>query len=260
MSNKLTKNKQQVVDFYEAIALDWDTRFKNNLSTAHFLNRRLNLLKQFMNLQGQETVLEIGCGTGFHLINLANYFYSGIGTDLAPAMLDIAKKNSQRLKIENVHFKIDDAETLAKFPNNSFGVVFFVGLLEHLINPLACFQNVWRVLKKGGRLVGITPNKYSPWYYLIGPIFRGKSLKHLSTDRNYSQREINQMLEQTHFTKIQIRHWGLLPANDIPNNLFKILAQIETIAEKTWLKHLAGGLSFIAYKHSTKSEIFINKN
>lgn len=237
-------SKKEVIDFYDVYAGTWDERFKINRATSHFFKKRLNIIKKFANFSGKEKVLEVGCGTAFHLAELSPFFLKGIGTDASEKMLEIAKRKSGR---DNLQFILDDSEKLLKFSDNSFDIVFFVGLLEHLINPLDCFQNCLRVLKPGGKIIGITPNKFSPWYHIVGPLLRGK-MKHLPTDKFYSAGDISALLNKSGFKNKYFEYWGFIPAGDFPDFIFNIVSKIEPVLEKSPLKYLAGGIAFGANK------------
>src|SRR5689334_9529787 len=46
------------------------------------------------------------------------------------------------------------------FSSNHFDMVISRSVIEHLENPAAVFSEFWRVLRPGGKVVVITPNKY----------------------------------------------------------------------------------------------------
>ncbi len=108
-------------------------------------------------------------------------------------------------------------------------------------------ENCRRILKPNGKIIGITPNRYSPWYNLIGPLVR-KTTKHLSTDRYYTKKELCEMLSDTGFTDCTIKYWGFVPPGDFPGTLSSILHKCENVAEKSFLRVLAGGLAIRAIK------------
>ncbi len=57
----------------------------------------------------------------------------------------------QRYK-DKVEFVLGDARK-TPFPNNSYDKVVCVSALEHMTNPLQAIEEMWRVLKPGGRLL-----------------------------------------------------------------------------------------------------------
>ena len=242
------QNKHDIAEFYSNYAESWDQRFRANMSTSYFLRRRIDIIKSLADFSGDECVLEVGCGTAFHLFSLSEYFNYGIGVDVSEKMLEMCTRNSRYLEqVDKLKFICDDAETLEQIASESINVVFFVGLIEHLLNPLRFLESCRKILKPGGKLIGITPNRYSPWYNLIGPLVR-KSMKHLSTDRYYSKRELCDMLSSTGFTDCTLNYWGFVPPGDFPAILSSILRKCEIVAEKSFLRVLAGGLAIRAIK------------
>lgn len=49
---------------------------------------------------GVQTVLDIACGTGSHLVHLAKLGYQCTGQDLSPAMLDVAREKARASRLE----------------------------------------------------------------------------------------------------------------------------------------------------------------
>jgi 2-polyprenyl-3-methyl-5-hydroxy-6-metoxy-1,4-benzoquinol methylase len=69
-------------------------------------------------------------------------------------------------KAENIRLianpDLEKSEALALLPDNSFDVVIFAEIIEHLtFNPVAFWRQIYRVLAPGGRIVVTTPNYYS---------------------------------------------------------------------------------------------------
>src|SRR5882762_8666138 len=71
---------------------------------------RLELIRSAARLDANDTVLEIGCGSGLHLVALAGEFARGIGTDLSPAMIEVARRRTAETGCgENITFAVDAA-------------------------------------------------------------------------------------------------------------------------------------------------------
>ena len=98
-------------------------------------------------------VLEIGCGTGFFLLNLTQAGIVGQAwcTDISEGMVAQTIENGRRLGID-VHGRAADAEALP-FPDDSFDLVVGHAVVHHLPDLPAAFAEARRVLKPGGRLV-----------------------------------------------------------------------------------------------------------
>lgn len=105
--------------------------------------------------------LEVGCGRG----SLSSYFadngWDATLFDSSPQVLNAAeqifKKNGHK-----ANFIEGDANSL-DFTDNTFDVVFSVGLLEHFEDVYKPISEQWRVLKPGGWFLGyiVPENPYS---------------------------------------------------------------------------------------------------
>ena len=97
--------------------------------------------------------LELGCGTGFFLLNLmqAGLTARGSVTDLSPGMVAAALRNAENLGLD-VDGRVADAEQIP-YDDATFDVVVGHAVLHHIPNLDAAFREVLRVLKPGGRFV-----------------------------------------------------------------------------------------------------------
>jgi ubiquinone/menaquinone biosynthesis C-methylase UbiE len=100
-----------------------------------------------------ETALELGCGTGFFLLNLmqGGVIKKGSVTDLSPGMVEVALRNAQNLGLD-VDGRVADAERIP-YEDNSFDLVVGHAVLHHIPDLDAAFKEILRVLKPGGRFV-----------------------------------------------------------------------------------------------------------
>jgi SAM-dependent methyltransferase len=100
-----------------------------------------------------ERVLEIGCGTGFFLLNLAQGGIVGEAhaTDIAPGMVAQCVENGRRLGLE-VHGRVADAEALP-YEDGTFDLLVGHAVVHHLPDLDTSFKEMARVLRPGGRLV-----------------------------------------------------------------------------------------------------------
>ncbi len=95
-------------------------------------------------------VLEIGCGTGFFLLNLmqAGVAARGSVTDISPGMVEVALRNAKSLGLD-VEGRVADAETIP-YDDETFDLVVGHAVLHHIPDVPAAFREVLRVLKPGG--------------------------------------------------------------------------------------------------------------
>ncbi|HVZ11902.1 MAG TPA: CBS domain-containing protein [Patescibacteria group bacterium] len=100
--------------------VDWDNRLKYEMP---------DLLKLFTEHK-VKTVLDVGCGTGEHSIELAKKGFSVIGSDRSGAMISRANRNKIGLttkQYENVHFWHKDTEDLLYELDVKFDAIMIMG-------------------------------------------------------------------------------------------------------------------------------------
>jgi SAM-dependent methyltransferase len=102
-----------------------------------------------------ERVLEIGPGTGYYSLDLAEW----LGTDgrleifdIQQEMLDHTMRAASERELENVAARQGDARSLP-YDDDSFDAVVLVTTLGEIPDPDAALGEIARVLAPGGRLV-----------------------------------------------------------------------------------------------------------
>ena len=100
-----------------------------------------------------ERAMELGCGTGFFLLNLmqSGVATKGSVTDLSPGMVKVALRNAENLGLE-VDGRVADAERIP-YDDNTFDLVVGHAVLHHIPDVEQALSEVLRVLKPGGRFV-----------------------------------------------------------------------------------------------------------
>jgi SAM-dependent methyltransferase len=100
-----------------------------------------------------ESVLDVGCGAGFDAFVAARLVGAKgrvAGLDATPRMIEKARENLARLAFSQVTFQAGEAEALP-FPDEDFEVVVSNGVLNLVVNKERAFEELFRVLKPGGR-------------------------------------------------------------------------------------------------------------
>jgi SAM-dependent methyltransferase len=111
------------------------------------------------------TALEIGCGTGFFLLNLkqAGVLDEAHVSDLSPGMVQAAVRNGTALGLE-VDGRVADAESIP-YDDATFDLVVGHAVLHHIPDVELALREVLRVLKPGGRFVFAgEPTTWGDWY------------------------------------------------------------------------------------------------
>ena len=102
-----------------------------------------------------ETVLDLGSGAGFDCFLAANRVGKEgrvIGVDMTPEMIEKARENAQKGNYQNVEFRLGEIENIPA-ADNSVDVVISNGVINLSPDKSRVFQEAFRVLKLGGRLM-----------------------------------------------------------------------------------------------------------
>lgn len=164
---------------FETIASRYDfiTRF---LSYGRDKGWKLTLV-DMAGLGGDETVLDIACGTGDLTFQTARRLRRGqaIGLDITKAMLEIAERKRLDSGVTNVSFYRADIMRLP-FRDETFDCVTAGYALRNVPDIQPALKEILRVLKPGGRFLsldfGHPPNRLYRWLYLRYLIIVGSAV------------------------------------------------------------------------------------
>lgn len=186
-------------------------------------------------------VLDVGCGNGYVLSKYAAEGAEVFGIDITQAGIDLCNKRFEYLSLKG-DFRVADAQVIP-FPDDTFDCVCSMGVLHHVPDTQKALDEIYRVLKPGGRLIVMFYHRHSAKYQLKFRVWSwvtGKSMQQLVNEFDgvgnpkgavFSKTQLAGMLSL--FTDIKM-HVGFLETRDIilrgarylPINLFKLLAPL----------------------------------
>ena len=201
MSNvSLTLDTQELAHHYEQV------------SAAHQFKAGQILIEELAITLG-EKVLDVGSGTGLlaeYVAGLVGPTGSVVGIDPLPLRIALAQQKER----SNLSFQVGTASDLHQFPEVSFDVAYLNAVLHWLPDKLGPLQEIYRVLRKGGRL-GISTgskdhgNQLQEIKTLI--LSREPYSRYAEASSGMAHRvsasELESLLQQTGFTiqKIEVR-------------------------------------------------------
>lgn len=116
-----------------------------------------SVLDELQNDIGELHILDIGCATGRLLEQFAKAGATNLyGTDIAVKMLKVVE---ERLEEYDLRFELKaaDVETQLPWTDELFDVVTLTGAIHHLYSPDDALKEIYRVLKREGRLIVLEP-------------------------------------------------------------------------------------------------------
>lgn len=122
---------------------------KNSSAQQEWANELISKL----NLEGNESILDIGCGDGKITFEIANRLHEGkiVGVDSSKEMIHLATKSFQSGRCSNLSFKHCDARNLPF--NNEFDIVFSNAALHWVKDHRPIIQGISDSLKPNGRVL-----------------------------------------------------------------------------------------------------------
>jgi len=137
-----------------------DVRETLNRDPAIVMNTMLRLWRQWLPIDKAATILDLGCGCGEFLQLLSSLGYTNLsGVDLSEVQVKIANQSGLNgASVGNaLEFLVDRHEC--------YDLISAFNLFEHLQKAeiIQLLGLVYQALRRGGRLLAITPNGISPF-------------------------------------------------------------------------------------------------
>ena len=184
--------------WYESLFQDFAKRYDNEEFTKGTLGE-VDFIEQEMGHDKNLKILDIGCGTGRHDIELARRGYDVTGVDLSPDQLKHARQKARNAGVK-VRFRRADARHLKYRRRFDLVIMLCEGAFPLMETDEMNFQilrGAYNALKPGGKLIFTTLNGLFPLFHSVKDFINsnsktGKAKKNtfdLTTFRDHSTYE-----------------------------------------------------------------------
>ncbi len=125
---------------YDRVSRDYDYSRRAGKETAELLVKLLSPIASAF-------VLDVGCGTGNFLVELAHLPAHVIGLDISAGMLKEAEAKTSRIAL------IHGDAVFMPFEGEAFDAVYCIQALHHISDKRTFMSEVYRILKNEGRFI-----------------------------------------------------------------------------------------------------------
>ncbi len=156
--------KQWYEKLFDNYGLQYDKEVftQGTLGECDFIEKEIEYKKQ-------ARILDIGCGTGRHAIELTKRAYKVTGIDLSESLLKRAREKALKENL-TIDFQIQDARNLPF--NNEFDLAIMIcegafPLMETDEMNFQILENAAKALKEKGKLIFTTLNGLFPLFHSV---------------------------------------------------------------------------------------------
>lgn len=165
------EDPKSIASMFDKIAPQYD--LANSLMSMN-MHKRWNrkLVQTVLKDRTPRTYLDLCSGTGeiaLNLLSTANPICDAFLLDFSEQMLHHAKHKAKSVKLncEQIHYLHADAQKIP-LPSNSIEVVTIAYGIRNVLDPEACFREVFRVLQPGGIFAILELTRPKNWMLNFG--------------------------------------------------------------------------------------------
>ena len=148
-------DKEYSIDYYTKIKPDYFERQKEDLKWWNLVYlERLQRLEKLLP-KSKRRMLDVGSGPGFFVKFAKKRGWDVVG--LEPSLAATAYANKMGAKTVAGFFTQQAVKDLGKFD-----VIHMQGVMEHMQNPKAAVEDVYKLLNKGGLFCTVVANDFNP--------------------------------------------------------------------------------------------------
>lgn len=188
----------------------WRVHRRPYKQDAYIRGYRKRRLFEMMELQAmsEKRVLDVGCGIGQHAVLCARYGAEVAGCDISPVAIDLAREIADINGVpDRCFFRLESVHRLS-YESESFDVVLCNSVLHHIWKYDDALDEIYRVLKPGGRLYFAEGLRSNVLYRLLRNIKRAVTGERVKGDIDLELADVELYSER--FACIHIEHYTLL--------------------------------------------------
>ena len=196
-------NKQWYESLFENYAQKYDSEVftRGTVGECDFIEKELNSDKSLK-------ILDVGCGTGRHAIELTKRGYNVTGIDLSESQLQRAREKAKDEYL-SIDFQCQDARNLPF--NSEFDVAIMMceggfSLMETDEMNFEILKNITKSLKSHAKLIFTTPNGLFPLLHSLDDFYAS------------SAEEGNSICDNNHFDMMTFRSHNTVEFEDDSGN------------------------------------------
>jgi 2-polyprenyl-3-methyl-5-hydroxy-6-metoxy-1,4-benzoquinol methylase len=172
--------------WYEELFRDYADKYDNESFTSGTIGE-VDFFEKEINFDKNVKILDIGCGTGRHSLELARRGYYVTGIDLSESQLGKARKIAEKEKLK-IEFLPGDARNF-NF-EGSFDVAIMIcegafPLMETDEMNFSILKNAYNSLKNGGKFIFTTLNGLYPLFHSVKDFVNSGSTQGQSDDNTF---------------------------------------------------------------------------
>lgn len=126
-----TRQQQQALSFFDSFAEQWRQRAEGQQDEVNVIAQRNDAAIRAAERLDARRILDLGCGTGELVIDLARQGREAVGVDFAPQMVELAKQKAAALAATTARFVVGSALDYDDNPG-SFDVISAMGFIEYI--------------------------------------------------------------------------------------------------------------------------------
>jgi SAM-dependent methyltransferase len=152
----------------------------------------LSLLDRYRFKRENQTILDVGCGTGM-LVQQLQPYGKVYGMDFSPRAVAYSRQRQLSCTL------VGTADSVC-FTPDTFDIVTMVEVLEHIEDDMQALHDIRKLMRPGGVLVLTVPAFSFLW---------SRRDVHLHHKRRYTKKELNEKLTETGFRPLYISYIDL---------------------------------------------------